>query len=196
MAVRVSECQRGAGSLRGAAPRRRPATPRRRAPLCASKKCIALRRDVQRDLRADCRRIVRRRARDQRPRAVARMDERFVADRFDEFDSRGEASAVGDLRRVDALHVFRTDAQPRLHDRATLASAESAARRPAPRPPRRRRAPGRGKIHRGIAEKPRDEEIHRPLVDLHRRVDLLNDAASSTTMRCPSVIASTWSCVT
>ena len=32
-------------------------------------------------------------------------------------------------------------------------------------------------VHRGIAEEAGDEQVHRPLVDLHRLVDLLNDAA-------------------
>ena len=51
-------------------------------------------------------------------------------------------------------------------------------------------------VHRGRAHERRDEEVRRPAVERLRRVDLLDPPARITATRSPSVIASTWSCVT
>ena len=60
-----------------------------------------------------------------------------------------------------ALNVGRRSCAPSPSQHETVRLAQSAAE----------------EIHRGIAEKAGDEQIHGPLVDVHRRVDLLNDAA-------------------
>ena len=51
-------------------------------------------------------------------------------------------------------------------------------------------------VHRRRADECRDEEVSRVLVEPLGRVHLQDPPASSTATRWPSVIASTWSCVT
>ncbi len=50
--------------------------------------------------------------------------------------------------------------------------------------------------HGRRAHEARDEEVHRLVVELLRRADLLDDSQSHHRTRSPSVIASVWSCVT
>ena len=51
-------------------------------------------------------------------------------------------------------------------------------------------------VHRRRADEPGHERVDRPVVELARALALLQPSVLSTATRCPSVIASAWSCVT
>jgi len=54
----------------------------------------------------------------------------------------------------------------------------------------------REEVHRRFADEPGDEPVHRVVVEVLRRADLLELPSLGTTTRSPSVIASAWSWVT
>jgi hypothetical protein len=109
-------------------------------------------------------------------------DVRVGADLLDHLDA-ARRSLAGELERLrPEPSTIRSSRVPRPAGSGTVSPPKETSRS-------RRRAARRGSSRR--ADEAGDERVHRPLVELARRVALLQPPSCSTATRWPSVIAST-----
>ncbi len=134
--------------------------------------------DRHADVLAHARQRLRRHAHGQRMLAAAEIDEDLVADRLDALDACGERVRIVGRRR---LQVLRAHA----HGNRLLQPCRvdgGLAQRRAPLPIDHGHAAGIAlqraaqHVHRRAAEETGHEQVGRPVVQRHRRVDLLDDA--------------------